>query len=99
MNSALRTPQPEAVGAPCRGGEAISDRKRRSAKGRGETPRLAKPSDCKRNQSRGLLVACLPPDRSMDVAVTRIKPVAAKDPCSRGFWVLLECNTTSANLL
>lgn len=44
-----------------------------SAEGRGETQPLTKPSDCKRNQSRGLLIACLQPDRRVDVEVTGTK--------------------------
>ncbi len=43
------------------------------AEGKGKTQPLTKPSDCKRCQSRGLLIACLQPDRRVDVEVTGAK--------------------------
>ncbi len=43
------------------------------AEGKGKTQPLTKPSDCKRSQSRGLLIACLQPDRRVDVEVTGTK--------------------------
>lgn len=43
------------------------------AEGKGKTQPLTKPSDCKDRQSRELLIACLQPDRRVDVEVTGTK--------------------------
>ena len=43
------------------------------AEGKGKTQPLTKPSDCKSRQSRALLIACLQPDRRVDVEVTGTK--------------------------
>jgi len=43
------------------------------ADGKGKTQPLTKPSDCKSTQSRRLLIACLQPDRRVDIEVTGTK--------------------------
>lgn len=43
------------------------------ADGKGKTQPLTKPSDCKSRQSRRLLIACLQPDRRVDIEVTGTK--------------------------
>ena len=43
------------------------------ADGKGKTQPLTKPSDCKSGQSRALLIACLQPDRRVDVEVSGTK--------------------------
>ena len=46
------------------------DARKITAKGRGETNPVTKPGDCKGNKPTPKLIACLQPDRRVDVEVT-----------------------------
>lgn len=51
------------------------DAKRVSAEGRGKTQPVTKPGDCKGSKAGKALIACLQPDRRVDVEVTGTKEV------------------------